>query len=1254
MEKLIKTPAAQYRVVRPLGEGGMGQVLLVQAPHQKDPVALKFLQAQHISEVRIEGFKREFALLSELHHPHLPHVYDFGYATSHNQYFFTTEFVEGQELYRALRQAPFEEIETVLLQVLSALDFLHSINLVHFDVKGENVLVARDSNSKWQAKLVDFGVTSPANRELTEVAGTLHYIAPELLLPDPISDGRCDLYSFGVMAYYLLSGQFPYTLRSFDDVWEWHRNHPHLDLEPLKLHGVPDYFCQMIERLMKPNPSERFSSAAVVMNFLALHSGRSQAEMPTVKRAQIEEGPFVGRAGLMTTIKNALHASTKRRSKKRHTQENTPHTFLLSGRDGMGKTRFLKELKFVAQLVDYSVRLVDLQECGESMERFKIGLGIIDGNLPNDNIQKELIEDSKKQPLCIAFDNLNDAAPIVKRFIFTLIGTLYNATLIEDAPPLVVVATTSDESVQSILGAITVSMAPLKYEEVESYLQQLIGSPEDFESFLQSVWKFSGGIPLLMAEAARQYHQQGSLPESIEELYSQHLETLNANAKRILHCLAFAGVPLPHAILEIVSGVPLDKEIQSILQAGLVQYNEGRGDYSLATGALSSVLSQQLSDTERSELADPLLVWIEGTPGCTSVDAARYAPYSRDLIRSSRILEQAIELSERSGKAQQALQFLKELANLRHKLNMTGEIIAINRRIAIHLLYLGQIDDSEQVVRKTMTLTQSPQVEDLKLLGLLSRMRRKPDEAGKLYDQALSLLPVDPNDPTYLFLQNERALAWLEEGNVAKAIPMLMQSHRDAKKLPFDKRRRVTNNNLGAALARSGQLKEAILFYKDKLDLFQHDLRLQGSISSQLATVQLRAGLLDDAIDSFELAWKIANQTGDLHNGKIIIENIISLLQKKTSYTKALQYAKKSLELKSVGSSPQDMGRSLMTLATLYLNLGVSDLAGRYLIQAMRIVRRCRDYQLLGWIHMNYGYLYKDLGRLMESINAFEETIFIAEEHKDEELLRWGQYGAADVLVDHGELEEAKPYITTLSKTIDSVQDPEFKARFELLQNRIQVLKTPKPGPELAQNISTLIDECRQNNWLELEWEAEYLLGTLYQKRDEYDHVRIHMSKAAEIIQSIADGLSEEYRGGFLKHRIRARVFSELNAAENNEAYVTEATSISNESMNTPQPPVDEEFAQMKTSIFSPDPAASLKTQASVPAIITNDKVIQFSPKKPLIEYEREVIEATLAYYHNDLDATAQALGITSESLQWKLEQLGISCENAANEQRPS
>jgi len=74
MEKLIKTPAAQYRVVRPLGEGGMGQVLLVQAPHQKDPVALKFLQAQHISEVRIEGFKREFALLSELHHPHLPHV----------------------------------------------------------------------------------------------------------------------------------------------------------------------------------------------------------------------------------------------------------------------------------------------------------------------------------------------------------------------------------------------------------------------------------------------------------------------------------------------------------------------------------------------------------------------------------------------------------------------------------------------------------------------------------------------------------------------------------------------------------------------------------------------------------------------------------------------------------------------------------------------------------------------------------------------------------------------------------------------------------------------------------------------------------------------------------------------------------------------------------------------------------------------------------------------------------------------------
>lgn len=1228
MTDMIVTPESTYEVIRPLGEGGMGQVLLVQSAKQPEPVALKFLQSQLMTEARIEGFKREFSLLSELHHPHLPRVYDFGLATSHNQCFFTTEFVEGQELYRALRQAPFEECERVLMQVLSALDFLHSIGLVHFDVKGENVLVTKDKEGKWMAKLVDFGVTSPANRELTEISGTLHYIAPELLLPDPTADGRCDLYSFGAMCYYLLAGQFPYAFQTFDDIWFWHRSHPHIDLEPLKLRGVPDYFCQMIERLMKPNPSERFSSAGVVLNYLALHSGVSQADLPTIKRAQVEEGPYVGRTGLMTTVRNALQSAAKKQSRRRASQENTPHAFIISGRDGMGKTRFLKELKYAAQLVDYSVRLVDAREFGDSLDRFRIALGVFNTALSADQSIQALFEEARSRPLCLAIDNIHEVSPPVRQFITALMGTLYNATLTEQAPPLVIVCTSSEEQVPSTIGAIHVTMAPLKQEHVESYLRQLIGSPEDFENFLASVWDFSGGIPLLVTEAARQYHQEGELPSSIEELYQRQLQQLSRESKRILDTLAFAAVPLPAAVLNLVAGVPLEGHVLALTQQGLVRYDDALAQYSLSTGALESLLVDQLSPELKSELADPLLAWVEATPGSTPVDAARYAPYSRNLVRASRILEQAIEMSERTGKTDHAIRYLTELSRVRKDMAMEGEVIALRRRIATHYLLQGRLDDAENTVNETMQMTKSPQVEELKLMGLICRVRRDPEKAGQLYDQALQMVGHNPADPVYLFLQNERALTHLESGNVAKAIPILMQTHREAKALPFEQQRRVTNNNLGAALARAGQLDEAIAFYKEKLRLFNHDLRLQGSVHSQLASVQTRAGLTDDSIASFEAAWQIANQTGDMHNGKIIIDNIISLLQKKSAYSRALYYAKKSLELKSVGASTQDMGRTLMTLATLYLNLGVPDLAARYLIQAVRMVRRCRDHQLLGWIQITFGYLYKDLGRLMESINAFEETIFIAEEHKDPDLLRWGQYGAADILVDHGELEEAKPYMTALEGILGSVQDPEFVARVKLIQNRIEVMKSSSPSLAIAQNLAALLDDCVKNEWTELAWEVEYLLGTLYQKRDEFDQVRVHLSNAARTIQGIANGLGEEFRNGFLKHRIRARVFSELEASERNEVYVTEVTSMSDDAMEEAQRPPDE-AANQPTSVF----AIEEKPQ---------EQKIQFNPEKPLVEYEREIIEATLTYYHNELADAAHALGLTPEALQWKLEQLGI------------
>ncbi|MBI4366396.1 MAG: tetratricopeptide repeat protein, partial [Deltaproteobacteria bacterium] len=510
----------------------------------------------------------------------------------------------------------------------------------------------------------------------------------------------------------------------------------------------------------------------------------------------------------------------------------------------------------------------------------------------------------------------------------------------------------------------------------------------------------------------------------------------------------------------------------------------------------------------------------------------------------------------------------------------------------------------------------SPGVEELKLLGLLCRVRRKPQEAIVYYDRALAFCANDDGDPTRLFLQNERGQAFLEAGDTAQAIALLTETHAKAKQLPPPLRSKVTNNNLGAALGRAERFDEAIAFYEEKLQLFAQDPRLQSSILSQLAMTQSRAGRIADAIASFEAAWRQAKATGDLHNGKILLENLVALLQKCAAYSTALGFAKESLSLQSIGSSEHDIGRTLITLATLYLNLGLPDIAARHLIQAMRIVRRIRDYQLLGWVQINFGYLYKYRGRFMEALNAFEETLFLGEEHADEELKRWGRYGAADAHLDIGSLDEAAQLLGQLAPAMQATQDPEFRVRCEIVAQRLQVLKEATPSPEVVQGLADLAAHCAAGRWLELQWEVEHLLAIAYQKRREPEEVKRHLRLAVGIIQGLAEGLSEEFRESFRVLRPRARVVADLEAAEQDESLVLDATSASAMGKAT-------SVTQAKSV---PRGAATVVTTPPTPGG-------GYQPGKSLAASMKEIAEAAVEVQQGDRDAAAADLGIPRAQL---------------------
>jgi eukaryotic-like serine/threonine-protein kinase len=284
----------QYRLVAPIGSGGMGDVWLAEHHLMKRPCALKRIRPDRASDrTTLARFEREVQATSRLSHPNTIEIYDYGRADD-GTFYYVMEYLPGLSLADIVdRHGPMPPGRVIYLlrQACGALAEAHASGLVHRDLKPANIFAARRGGRHDVAKVLDFGLVKDREADASDprlsrehsVQGTPSYMAPEQAMGRPEMDHRIDIYALGCIAYALLTGRPPFQDASGVAVMIAHAKSP---VEPPSKYrpGLPDDLERVVLRCLEKSPDDRYPDAIALERYLAACASAREWGAPEAER----------------------------------------------------------------------------------------------------------------------------------------------------------------------------------------------------------------------------------------------------------------------------------------------------------------------------------------------------------------------------------------------------------------------------------------------------------------------------------------------------------------------------------------------------------------------------------------------------------------------------------------------------------------------------------------------------------------------------------------------------------------------------------------------------------------------------------------------------------------------------------------------------------------------------------------------------------------------------------------------------------
>jgi serine/threonine-protein kinase len=267
-----RSELGDFRIVKKLGQGGMGEVFLAHQTSLDRPAALKVL-ARHLCEKEdfVKRFYREARAMAKIDHPNAVRV--FAVDQADGVHFVAMELVDGKSLQDWLNKLGKLSVGDALhiaLRAAEALEAAHRMNMVHRDIKPDNIMLT----SRGQVKVSDFGLAKALDDEEMSMTqsgtglGTPYYMAPEQARNAKYVDGRSDIYALGVTLYHFLTGQLPFTGNSAMEVLiAKEKSQP----PSIRKHcpEVPDKVDLIVGKMIAKDPNQRFKDFSEVIKTIS-------------------------------------------------------------------------------------------------------------------------------------------------------------------------------------------------------------------------------------------------------------------------------------------------------------------------------------------------------------------------------------------------------------------------------------------------------------------------------------------------------------------------------------------------------------------------------------------------------------------------------------------------------------------------------------------------------------------------------------------------------------------------------------------------------------------------------------------------------------------------------------------------------------------------------------------------------------------------------------------------------------------------